>query len=171
MQISVWRGGVLTAQVGQDCQDAAVVVVGGLQVELEEDRRCALGDGALGDEQALGDGGVGAALRHQVQDLALARAEPAGWSFLPGAAGQPGDQAGSSVAATGTGSGGLAVIGAPTAGTTPSLAWNGTPGNPLVWFGDNIDYYGDVGVIRGLSSGEADWTTTPGTGAVYVLGF
>src|ERR1700761_9640928 len=61
------------AQVGQHGEDAAVVVVGGLQVELVEDRRGVLGHRPLGDDQALADGRVRPALGHQGQHLTLAR--------------------------------------------------------------------------------------------------
>src|SRR5581483_8266788 len=54
-----------SVEVGEDGADPAVVVVGGLQVELEEDVGGVLGDGAFGDDEAVGDGGVGAALGHE----------------------------------------------------------------------------------------------------------
>ena len=49
-----------------------------------------LGHGAFGDDQALGDGGVGPALGHQGEHLALARAERA----EAGVAGVTGEQSG-----------------------------------------------------------------------------
>src|SRR6516225_3475381 len=77
----------LLSQIGQDGQDAAVVVVGLLQVQLGEDRRGVLGDRALGDDQTGGDRRVGAAFGHQPKDLALARAQP-GQRPFGGVAGQ-----------------------------------------------------------------------------------
>jgi len=50
-----------------------VVGGGGRELQLGEDAADVLLDRALGDHQALGDGGVGAALRHQAQHLALPR--------------------------------------------------------------------------------------------------
>ncbi|HUC22099.1 MAG TPA: integrin alpha [Streptosporangiaceae bacterium] len=103
-------------------------------------------------------------------------AQPGGfytWLYCSNYMWEPGDQAGDSAAATGTGSGGLAVIGAPTSGTTPSLSWNGAPSNPPVWYDDPTadGIGGDVGSLGVIDSGEADWSITPGTGAVYILGF
>ena len=48
-----------------------MVLDGGRQVELAEDRRHVLLDRPLGDDQILGDRVVGAALGHQPEDLAL----------------------------------------------------------------------------------------------------
>ena len=64
------------------------------------------------------------------------------------------------------------MIGAPTSGTSPHLAWNGEPQNPTVWYDDgwNFDQLGNSSFDFG-TSGEADWNQTPGSGAVYVLGF
>jgi len=42
------------AEVGKHGEHARVVVVGGLQAQLEEDGRGVLGDGALGDHEPLG---------------------------------------------------------------------------------------------------------------------
>jgi hypothetical protein len=42
------------AEVGKHGEHAPVVVVGGLQAQLEEDGRGVLGDGALGDHEPLG---------------------------------------------------------------------------------------------------------------------
>ncbi len=85
---------------------------------------------------------------------------------------EPGDEAGSAAAATSAGSGGLAVIGPPTYGTTPSLSWNGFPQNLMVWYDDGA-YSTQVGIKNAdnYPSGVAHWTETPGTGAVYVLAF
>src|SRR6202035_4458818 len=63
------------AQVGEDGEDAPVVVIGRLQAETQEDGRRVLGDSALGDNEPLGDGGVRAGLGHQGEYLALAGAE------------------------------------------------------------------------------------------------
>src|ERR1700761_507285 len=82
------------AQVGQHGQDPAVVVVGGLQVELVEDRRGVLGHRPLGDDQALGDGRVRPALGHQRQHLALAPAEGADRAVARAAGHGAGQQAG-----------------------------------------------------------------------------
>ena len=94
-------------------------------------------------------------------------AGPLAWAYCSNYMWEPGDQAGESAAATGSGSGGLVVIGAPTSGTTPTLSWNGDPSNPAVW---SLNAGGYVGVLP-WDSGEADWRITPGTGAVYVLSF
>ena len=97
-----------------------------------------------------------------------------GWVYCSNYMWEPGDQAGSAAAATGTGTGGYAVIGAPTSGTTPRLAWNGTPQNPTVWYDDDANgQQEEVGITNPIDgpSGEADWNQTPGSGAVYVLGF
>ena len=66
------NGRGLTAAVGED---AAVVVVRGLQVEPYEYRRAVFCDGALGDNQTLGDGSVAAAFGHEGEDLSFAGAE------------------------------------------------------------------------------------------------
>src|SRR5580700_8640172 len=78
-------------QVGEHGQHAPVVVVGGLQVELEEDGCGVLGHGAFGDDQALGDGDVGPTLGHQGEDLALARAERTDADVAGVTGEQPGD--------------------------------------------------------------------------------
>ena len=52
-----------------------MVLGGGREVELGEDRRDVLLDRALGDDELAGDRGVGAALGHQPQHLALARGQ------------------------------------------------------------------------------------------------
>ena len=62
-------------EVAQHGQHAPVRLVGGRQAELEEDVRHVLLDGALGDDERLGDQAVGAALGHQPEHLALARGE------------------------------------------------------------------------------------------------
>jgi hypothetical protein len=49
-----------------------VVVGAGGKVELEEDRADVRLDGSLGEPEAFGDAGVGAALGHQLEHLALA---------------------------------------------------------------------------------------------------
>src|SRR5260221_432176 len=75
------------AGVGEDGEPPPVVVVGGLQVQPEKDGGGVLGHGPLGDEQPLGDGGIRAALGHQREHLALARAQrgqgPAGGGAGP----------------------------------------------------------------------------------------
>jgi hypothetical protein len=83
---------------------------------------------------------------------------------------EPGDQAGIAAAATGTGSSGLALIGAPTYGTSTTQSFSGMPQNPTVWYDDGVNYnqIGDQG--QGYS-GEIDWDETPGSGAAYLLAF
>jgi len=81
---------------------------------------------------------------------------------------EPGDQAASAIASTGNGANGLAVVSAPTYGTTPNLAFHGWPLNPTVWF----NYGGLFAVgndLRGVQSGEADWNENAGSGAIYVM--
>ena len=63
------------AEVSEHRQHAAVVLGRRRQVELGEDRGDVLLDRPLGDDQLRGDGGVGAALGHQPQHLALARGQ------------------------------------------------------------------------------------------------
>lgn len=103
-----------------------------------------------------------------------------GWVYCSNYMWEPGDQAGSSAAAAGS----YAVIGAPTYGTTSSLSWNGYPQKPTVWYDDGV-FFNQVGLMKGRAgppgqpswfaagdpSGEADWSQTQGSGAVYVLGF
>ena len=93
-----------------------------------------------------------------------------GWLDCSNYMTEPGDQAGSAVATTATGTGGYAVIGAPTYGTTNHVAFNGSPGNPTVWYDDGRNI-GQVGVSAGGPSGEVDWAETAGSGAAYVLSF
>ena len=93
-----------------------------------------------------------------------------GWLDCSNYMTEPGDQAGSAVATTATGTGGYAVIGAPTYGTTNHVAFNGTPGNPTVWYDDGRNL-GQVGLSAGGPSGEVDWAETAGSGAAYVLSF
>src|SRR5690348_11251287 len=69
------RKGASGAQVAQNSQDAAVILGRGRQLQLPEDARHVLLHGALGDHHLLGDRVVGAALGHQLEHLALARAE------------------------------------------------------------------------------------------------
>ena len=69
----------------------SVVVAAAGQAELGEDPGHVLLDGAFGDDHLRGDRGVGAALGHQAQDLALARDEglqqlvPAAFAGVEGA--------------------------------------------------------------------------------------
>src|SRR5215472_4675152 len=69
------RGLGSAAEIGEDGEDTTVVVVGGLQAELKEDRRGVLGHSPLGDHHPLGDRRVGPALGHQLEHLQLPRAE------------------------------------------------------------------------------------------------
>src|SRR3954447_20370596 len=63
---------LLIPQKCQDGQDPAMVVARGSQVELREDARDVLLDRPQGDEHALSDRLVRAALGHQLEHLALA---------------------------------------------------------------------------------------------------
>src|SRR5262245_30352601 len=60
---------------GDHGEDAAVVVVGLVQVQLGEDGADVLLDGAFGDPQPPGDADVGASLGHQGEHLVFPRAE------------------------------------------------------------------------------------------------
>src|SRR5262249_1719676 len=60
-----------------------------------------------------------------------------GWVYCSNYMWEPGAQAGSASAATGTGKGGYALIGAPTYGTGTRITWNGAPWNPTVWYDNN----------------------------------
>ena len=62
-------------QVPQHREHPPVVLRGGREVELGEDRGDVLLDRALGDHERRGDRGVGAALGHQPEHLALARGQ------------------------------------------------------------------------------------------------
>src|SRR5215213_10827873 len=70
-----WSPGRSGAEVGEDGQDPPVVAGRRGEAELGEDARDVLLDGAVGDDQALGDGGVAAALGHEGEDVELAGAE------------------------------------------------------------------------------------------------
>src|SRR5215211_9396553 len=61
-------------QEREDGQDPAVVGGGGGEAELAEEAGDVLLDRALGDDQALGDGGIAAALGHEGEDIELAGA-------------------------------------------------------------------------------------------------
>ena len=74
---------------GEHGEHATVVVVRGWQVELGEDRRDVLLDGAVGDDERAGDRRVGPALGHQAQHLPLPGREPVEW-----VAAAPGEQLG-----------------------------------------------------------------------------
>src|SRR5215217_2705756 len=65
----------LRAQVGENGEHAAVILGRGGQAKLREDARHVLLDGAVGDDELLGDPGVGAALGHEAEDLTLPRRE------------------------------------------------------------------------------------------------
>src|SRR5215212_10695365 len=65
-----WRSRV---QEGEHRQDAAVILHRGGEAELVEDAGHVLLDGPLADDELVGDRLVRAALRHQRQDLSLAR--------------------------------------------------------------------------------------------------
>src|SRR6188472_1073854 len=69
------RNAWLGAQEREDREHPAVVVGRGRQAELREDARHVLLHGAKGDEEALGDRLVRAALGHQLEYLPLARGE------------------------------------------------------------------------------------------------
>src|SRR6185503_1060097 len=72
----------------EDGEHAAVVGVRRRQPELAEDVRDVLLDRALGDDEAVGDGVVRAALGHQPDDLSLARRELVEHAALAAAAEQ-----------------------------------------------------------------------------------
>jgi len=57
----VRRNPLSSLQVGEDGEHPAVIGVRRLQAELAEDVADVLFDGALGDDEAVGDGAVGAA--------------------------------------------------------------------------------------------------------------
>src|SRR5262245_60960022 len=63
----------LRSQEGEDGEHAAVILGRRREVELAEDARHVLLDGALGDDEALCDRLVRASFRHQLEHLALAR--------------------------------------------------------------------------------------------------
>src|SRR6185437_4206700 len=63
------------SEVGEDRQNAAVVIVGGGKIELSEDIGHVLLDGAEADHKLARDGGVGPALSNERERLALARGE------------------------------------------------------------------------------------------------
>src|SRR5215469_2024739 len=67
----IQRGLASAAQVGEDGEHTTV----GVKAELEEDLFDVGLDGALGDEQAGGDGPVRKSLGHQGEDLAFTPAE------------------------------------------------------------------------------------------------
>jgi FG-GAP repeat len=92
------------------------------------------------------------------------------WDFCSNYMAERGDQAGSALGSTASGTGGFAVVGAPTHGQTNYLAWHGWPGNPTVWFSDG-NTFGQLGLYAGGQSGEADWAEIDGSGAAYILGF
>ena len=81
-------------QPAQHGEHPAVVAVGGRQVELGEDVGDVLLDGAVADDQRGGDGGVGAALGHEPQHLALAGRQPAERVAAAAAGEQLGDDLG-----------------------------------------------------------------------------
>src|SRR5207302_29988 len=68
--------GSVGVEKGDDGEDAAVVLLGLLQVELGQDAAYVLLDRAFADEELAGDSGVGATLGHERQHLPLAGGEP-----------------------------------------------------------------------------------------------
>src|SRR5690606_19690016 len=70
-----WWSAMSALQPAEDREDAAVVGVGGREVELGEDVPDVLLHGAVADHQLAGDGGVGPPLGHQLEHLALAGGE------------------------------------------------------------------------------------------------
>src|SRR5512132_1260898 len=103
---AVYRSRQSGAQVGEDGQDPAVVGGGGGEAELAEDAGDVLLDRALGDDQALGDGGVAAALGHEGEDVQLAGAEGGQGVGAAAAAQQLGDHLGGDGAAAAPADGG-----------------------------------------------------------------
>ena len=76
------RGARLLARLEEcDHREHPPMILGGLgQPQLAQDAVHVLLDRALGDPETMGDPGVGAALSHQLEHLAFARAEAASGS-------------------------------------------------------------------------------------------
>jgi len=87
-------GSARPAQVGEDGEDAPVRVRVGAEPEFLEDLLDVGLDGALGDEQAGGDGSVGQPLGDQREDLAFAFGELVDRIGATFAGEQPGDDRG-----------------------------------------------------------------------------
>src|SRR4051794_2014145 len=81
----------LRAQVGQDGQDAPVVVLAGRHPELGEDRGDVLLHASLADAEAVADALVRPALGDQLQDLRLALGQAVERAAAADARQQPGD--------------------------------------------------------------------------------
>src|SRR5690242_2386000 len=81
----------LLPQVGEHREHAPVILLVRRQAELHEDARDVLLDRTKRDDEALGDRLVGAALRHQLEHLALARRELRHRVLAAAAAHQPSD--------------------------------------------------------------------------------
>src|SRR5262245_28012803 len=64
-----------SAQVSEDGEDAAVVCVGGWEVEFDEDVADVFLDGAGADVEGLDDAVVGASFGHEPQYLGFARGQ------------------------------------------------------------------------------------------------
>jgi hypothetical protein len=62
-------------EILENGQHAPVGICGRRQVELSENARHVLLDGAVGDHELLGDRAVRSPLRHQAENLGLARGE------------------------------------------------------------------------------------------------
>jgi hypothetical protein len=102
---------------GEDGQDPAVVGGGGGEAELGEDAGDVLLDRTLGDDQAVGDGSVAAALGQQGQDVELAGAEGAQGVGLAAAAEELGATTSGSMAAPPSPTRRTAVRNSPTSAT------------------------------------------------------
>src|SRR6476620_2144540 len=70
-------------QPGQDGEHAAVIVGRLLEPELREDARDVCLDGLVPDDERRADRPVRSPLRHQREDLALARGQIHEWILLP----------------------------------------------------------------------------------------
>ena len=85
---------VVTQQVCEDGQDAAVVVGRGGEVEFGEDGPYVGFHGLVGDEEGVGDVLVGASLGHEGQDVHLSSTEGVERVAPAGAANEQGDDCG-----------------------------------------------------------------------------
>jgi hypothetical protein len=70
--VVVIRHPTLSIEVGEDGEYATIVVFGRRKAQLREDVGDVFGDRAVADVQLEADGGVGAALGHQLEYVVLA---------------------------------------------------------------------------------------------------
>src|ERR1700689_2807161 len=97
--LAILRLGLDAVEVAEDGEDAAVVAFAGGEAEFGENVINVLFARAAADDEGGGDGGVGAALGHQGEDLALAGGE--GAEGVAAAGQQLGDDLGVEAAAAG----------------------------------------------------------------------